>query len=153
MTAPIKIRLTFYSDADYFGGAEAYLTLLAAQLDQESFELSAVLPERASDLEGRFRRIGIAVHHLARPGFQWLSCLPQMIRAFRRAGGEVLHMNLPSSYDAGVSSVAWAARQAGYGRVVSTEHLPMIDRKYRKFPAKLFFTHWIDRVITVEEPK
>ena len=59
----------------------------------------------------------------------------------------MLHLNLPSCYDGGVSSVAWAARQAGYRRVVSTEHLPMVERKYRQFPVKVFFSHWIDRII------
>jgi len=142
-------RLTFYSDAEYFGGAEGYLCLLASYLDREQFDLSLILPAcpGAGILEKEMRRLGVRIHHLDRPGFRWASRLGAMIRGLRAAGGETLHMNLPSSYDAGVSSIAWAARQAGYSRVVSTEHLPMIDRKYRKFPTKVFFSHWVDAVI------
>jgi glycosyltransferase involved in cell wall biosynthesis len=63
----------------------------------------------------------------------------------------VAHLNLPSSYDGGISSWAWAAKQRGYRRVVTTEHLPMIERKYRRFPVKFFFTHWVDAAIAIAE--
>lgn len=147
------IRLTLYSDAVTYGGAEKYLWLLARHLDPARYQVSAVVPPDAgaARLEGELRSIGVRVFRFPRPGFRWWRHLPGMIRLFRGIGGEVLHLNLPSTYDAGVSSVAWAARQAGYRRVISTEHLPMIDRKYRKFPVKLFFTHWIDRVIAIAE--
>jgi glycosyltransferase involved in cell wall biosynthesis len=62
-------------------------------------------------------------------------------------GGDVLHINLPSTYDAGLSSVAVAARMAGYRRVLTTEHLPMIERRYRKFPGKILFTEAVDLVL------
>ncbi len=146
-----RVRLTFYSDAEYFGGAEAYLTVLARHLDPRSYELSLVLPASPGSrtLEERMRALGAAIHHLPRPGFRWMPLIPEMIRVFREAGGGILHLNLPSAYDAGVSSVAWAARMAGYRSVVSTEHLPMIERRYRKFPMKVFFSHWVDRSIVV----
>jgi hypothetical protein len=70
-------------------------------------------------------RAGVELHCLPPPGCRWISRLRQPVRALRGGGGEILHMTLPSRYDARVSSVAWAARQAGYRRVVSTEHLPM----------------------------
>jgi glycosyltransferase involved in cell wall biosynthesis len=69
----------------------------------------------------------------------------------RQFPGDVLHLNLPSTYDGGVSSLAWAAKRAGYARVVTTEHLPMIERRYKKFPVKLLFTQWIDAVIAIAE--
>ncbi|MBK8231444.1 MAG: glycosyltransferase family 4 protein [Candidatus Eisenbacteria bacterium] len=145
------LRVTLYSDALYFGGAEMYLALLAEHLDRERFTLTAVLPPDpgAERLRALLTAQGVRVHELERPGFSWLPRLPRMVRRFRAVGGDVLHLNLPSSYDAGVSSVAWAAREAGYARVVSTEHLPMIERKYRKFPTKVFFSHWIDRIIVM----
>jgi glycosyltransferase involved in cell wall biosynthesis len=144
-----RVALTFYSDAEYFGGAEGYLSLLAAYLDRDRFDLSIVLPScpGALVLEERMRALKVAIHHLERPGFAWLRKLPGMVRALSTVSGDILHMNLPSSYDAGVSAIAWAARQAGYKRVVSTEHLPMIERKYKKFPIKIFFTHWVDEII------
>lgn len=148
-----RLRVTFYSDALYFGGAEMYLALLAEHLDRARFELSAVVPPDAG--AGRLRRMlaaaGASVATLPRPGFASFRALPAMRQVLRQLGGEVLHVNLPSSYDAGVSAVALAAREAGYARVISTEHLPMIDRKYRKFPTKLFFSQWIDRAVVMTE--
>jgi glycosyltransferase involved in cell wall biosynthesis len=145
-----RTRVVLYSDAEYFGGAEEYLALLARSLPPSRFALALVLPPAAGAalLESRAAAAGAEIRHLARPGFSWLPRIPEMIDCFRRCRGDVLHMNLPSTYDAGVSSVAFAARQAGIPRVVSTEHLPMIDRKYKKFPIKAFFTHWVDAVIT-----
>src|SRR5690606_35167317 len=70
---------------------------------------------------------------------------------FGQVPGYVALLNLPSSYDGGISSWAWAAKRRGYPRVVTTEHLPMIDRKYRRFPVKFFFTHWVDAAIAIAE--
>jgi glycosyltransferase involved in cell wall biosynthesis len=153
LSARTRIRLTLYSDATYFGGAEGYLALLAGHLDPAEFEVSLVLPRGpgTTPLEGKVRAAGGSIHYLARPGFRWRSLMPEMVRVLREVRGEVIHLNLPSSYDAGISSVAWAARRAGYRRVISTEHLPMIERKYRRFPVKVLFSHWIDQVIVVAE--
>lgn len=144
-----KLRVTFFSDAEYFGGAEGYLALLARNLDPERYELACVLPpvEGADVLAARMRAAGVRIHRLPRLGLDWARRLPATVRLLREIGGEVLHLNLPSVYDGGVSSVAWAAREAGYRRVISTEHLPMVERRYRTFALKLLFTQWIDRVI------
>jgi glycosyltransferase involved in cell wall biosynthesis len=149
VTPSRPVRLTFVSDAEYFGGAEAYLVLLARHLPREVFDLTLVLPDLpgAKVLEGRMRALRVPVRHLPRLGPAWPSLLSGAVRVLREVGGDVLHLNLPSTYDGGVSAVAWAARRAGYRRVITTEHLPMIDRKYRQFPVKVFFSHWIDRII------
>jgi starch synthase (maltosyl-transferring) len=143
------VRLTFFSDAEYFGGAEAYLALLARYLPREEFAPTLVLPDApgAKVLEGRMRALGVPVRHLRRLGLEWPSLLSGAVRTLREAGGDVLHLNLPSAYDGGVSAVAWAAHRAGYRRVITTEHLPMIDRKYRQFLVKIFFSRWIDQII------
>jgi glycosyltransferase involved in cell wall biosynthesis len=143
------LRLTFLSDAEYFGGAEEYLTLLARHLPKEEFEPTLVLPDLpgAKVLEGRMRKLGVPARHLERLGPAWPSRLSEAVHSLREVKGDVLHLNLPSTYDGGVSSLAWAARRAGYRRVVTTEHLPMVERKYRQFPVKVFFSQWIDRII------
>lgn len=155
MIAPAgaRTRVTFFSDAEYFGGAEGYLALLARHLDPERFALDCVLPpvEGAEVLAGRMRAAGVRLHHLPRLGLRWPARLSTADRLLRAIGGDVLHLNLPSVYDGGVSSVVWAARQAGYRRVVTTEHLPMVERRYKTFVAKLFFTQWVDRVIVNTE--
>lgn len=149
MSRTPPLRVTYFSDAAYFGGAEGYLSLLAAHLDRACFDLDLVLPPGPGTgvLEGRMRRLGVRIHHFPRMGLGWPRSLGGAVRLLRGIGGAVLHLNLPSVYDGGVSSVAWAARRAGYRRVVTTEHLPMVARKYRQFPIKLFFTQWVDAVI------
>jgi glycosyltransferase involved in cell wall biosynthesis len=146
---PRPLRVTLFSDAEYFGGAEGYLSLLAAHLDRERFALDLVLPSTpgAEILAERMRALDVAVHRFDRMGLEWPRRLGAAVRLLRGVGGDVLHLNLPSVYDGGVCSAAWAARRAGYRRVVSTEHLPMVARKYRQFPVKLFFTQWIDTII------
>lgn len=144
-----RLRVTLYSDALYFGGAEMYLALLARHLDPARVELQALLPADggASRLREAFAAAGARIAAFPRPGRSWPGQIPAMIRRFQALPGDVLHMNLPSAYDAGASSVAFAARHAGYRRVVSTEQLPMIERKYRQVVPKVFFSHWIDAII------
>lgn len=149
-TRPIRpLRLTFVSDAEYFGGAEVYLTLLARHLSRDVFDPALVLPDvpGAKPLEEQMRALGVSIRHLPRLGLAWPSLLGGAVRTMREVSGEVLHLNLPSTYDGGVSALAWAAHRAGYRRIITTEHLPMIDRKYRQFPVKVFFSQWIDRII------
>jgi glycosyltransferase involved in cell wall biosynthesis len=143
-------RVTLYSDAIYFGGAEEYLVSLVRGLDREKFKLQAIVlgDPGAGRLQSALESYGVEVQHLDPPGFAWRSRLREMTAAFEKLPGDVLHVNLPSTYDAGVSSIAWAGKRAGYTRVVSTEHLPMIDRKYKKFPIKWVFSHYVDRILT-----
>ncbi|MEZ4649174.1 MAG: glycosyltransferase family 4 protein [Candidatus Eisenbacteria bacterium] len=155
MTNAASFRLTFYSDAPYYGGAERYLVTLARQYARlaEGPSLAAIVEveDSAERLASEFEEAGVSVTRFPGPGFGWWKQLPQLVALFRSVPGDVLHVNLPSSYDAGVSSIAWAAKQAGYRAVVSTEHLPMVERKYKKFPVKFLFSHWIDRVIAIAE--
>ena len=155
MSQASPFRLTFYSDAPYYGGAERYLVTLARQYARfpDGPRLSAIVEveDAAERLATEFEGAGAEVTRFPGPGFGWWKQLPELVSLFRSVPGDVLHVNLPSSYDAGVSSIAWAAKQAGYRAVVSTEHLPMIERKYKKFPIKFLFSHWIDRVIAIAE--
>lgn len=144
-------RVTLFSDAEYYGGAERYLSLLARHLDGGRFRLRAVLAPApgAQTLADELAATGAEVVRYPRIGFAWPSHLRPLVHFLREHPGDLLHLNLPSSYDAGLSSVAWAARRAGYRAVVATEHLPMIERKYRRYPVKLFFSQWIDAVIAI----
>jgi glycosyltransferase involved in cell wall biosynthesis len=148
-----SIGVTLYSDAAYYGGAEVYLTMLARHLDRERFRLSAIVPDDppVPRLEWELDRVGVRIFRQRRPGFSWWESLPRLRRELRRIGGDVLHINLPSTYDAGLSSVAFSARLAGYSRVVTTEHLPMIRRRYRRFPMKVLFSEAVDGIIVLAE--
>lgn len=149
--AEAAVRLTLVSDAHYFGGAERYLVALASHLDRRIFRVAALVPEENRILIELLRDAGVSVAPIERPGLDWRRGIRSGLHAFGQVPGDVAHLNLPSSYDGGISSWAWAAKRRGYPRVVTTEHLPMIDRKYRRFPVKFFFTHWVDAAIAIAE--
>jgi glycosyltransferase involved in cell wall biosynthesis len=144
-----QLPVTLYSDAAYYGGAEVYLTTLARSLDRERIRLSALVPDDppVPRLEEELASAGVAIARHHRPGFRWWEAIPRLRRSFEALGGEVLHINLPSTYDAGLSCVALAARLAGYRRVLTTEHLPMIQRRYRRFPGKVLFSEAVDLIL------
>lgn len=143
------LAVTLYSDAAYYGGAEVYLATLARSLDRERIRLSALVPDSppVPRLESELAAAGATMTRHRRPGFRWWEALPRLRRDLEKLGGEVLHINLPSTYDAGLSCVALAARLAGYRRVLTTEHLPMIRRRYRKFPGKVLFSEAVDLIL------
>lgn len=147
------IGVTLYSDAAYYGGAEVYLTMLARHLDRDRFHLSAIVPDDppVPRLEAELDQAGVMIRRARRPGYEWWEALPRLQRELRRIGGEVLHINLPSTYDAGFSCVAASARLAGYRRVVTTEHLPMIQRRYRRFPIKFLFSEAVDAIVVLAD--
>jgi glycosyltransferase involved in cell wall biosynthesis len=145
--------VTFYSDAAFYGGAEVYLSLLARHLDRERFSLSALLPSDppVERLEAELAASGVAIRRHRRLGFRWWEAFGGLREELRALGGDVLHVNLPSTYDAGLSSVAVAARMSGYGRVVVTEHLPVIRRRYRRFPVKFVMSEAVDLFLVPAE--
>lgn len=143
------VTLTFYSDAAYYGGAEVYISMLAKHLDADRFRLNALLPgdPPLERLEAELKEAGVTIRRHSKPGFRWWDAIRHLREDFRELGGEVLHINLPSTYDASLSSVALAAKAVGYKRVVTTEHLPMIKRRYKRFPAKLLFSEALDLIL------
>jgi glycosyltransferase involved in cell wall biosynthesis len=147
------LSVTLYSDAAFYGGAEVYLTLLARHLDRERVRLSALVPDDppVERLEKELREAGVTIRRHRRLAFRWWEAFGALREELRRIQGDVLHLNLPSTYDAGLSSVAVAARLAGYHRVVATEHLPMIRRRYRRFPVKFLMSEAVDLFLVPAE--
>lgn len=141
-----RTRVTLYSDAAWYGGAEVYLSLLARHLDRNRFEVSALVPDLppVERLEREFARCGVPCRRHRRLGFRWWGALGSLREDLHALAGDVLHVNLPSTYDAGMSSVALAGKLAGYRRVVATEHLPMIRRRYKRFPVKFLMGEAVD---------
>jgi glycosyltransferase involved in cell wall biosynthesis len=68
-------------------------------------------------------------------------------RLLRNIGGQILHMNLPWVYGSCVSVPALLAKLAGYRRVVTTEHLPMVERARKRMILKLLLVPFIDAII------
>ncbi len=146
-------HLVFFCDPPYFGGAEGYVEMLAQARPSEAWHLSALLPvgDGGAVLAERLAAAGAEVHrfvlrHPADPRL-WVD----LRRRLRRIGGEILHMNLPSVYDARLSVPAVIAKLAGYRRVVTTEHLPMVERARRRLVVKTLLSPAIDAIIVHTE--
>ncbi len=145
-------RLVLFADPPYFGGAEGYVALLARGRP-EGWHVSAVLPEGdgGAILADQIAETGAEVHrftmrHPASPRL-WF----ELGGLLRRIRGDALHMNLPSVYDARLTVPAVLAKSVGYRRVVTTEHLPMVDRARRRMLVKILLTPAVDAIIVNTE--
>lgn len=144
-----KTRVVFFADPPYFGGAEEYIVMLAAACPLASWTPAAVLPadEGGDELARRLDQLGVAVVRYERRRWHDPALVADLRGRFRGLGAQVVHLNLPSVYDACLSMPAVAAKLAGARRVVTTEHLPMVDRARRRMVVKLALAPWIDAII------
>ena len=147
------IRVAFFTDASYTGGAERYLHLLACGIERHGFRplLITAGSGRLDRLRGKMRRDGFDVFEthldLARNPLSAYSTL----RLFRELGPSILHINLPGPFDATYSLVAPLARLAGIKHIVTTEHLPMVPSFAKARVLKGFSRKFVSRTITVSK--
>lgn len=148
-----RFRVAFFSDAPYTGGAEKYLALLAAHIDQERFAPVAILNRNPAldPLRRWMERAGVPVYDVSLRLPFTLHGAGACFTLLRRLRPALLHLNLPGPFDAQFSLVAPLARLAGVVRIVSTEHLAMVPSFPKARLLKRFGTRWIDRVITVSD--
>lgn len=146
-----RIRVAYFCDAPYVGGAEKYLYLLASHLERDEFDPVLII-NRSPGLE----RLAAWAAGAAIPVNEVSLRLPflmrragEFMRLLRRTRPALLHCNLPGPWDSQYSLVAPLARLAGVRRVVSTEHLPMVPSFAKGRMLKWLGTLAIDRVITV----
>ncbi|MBN2071289.1 MAG: glycosyltransferase family 4 protein [Candidatus Krumholzibacteriota bacterium] len=150
---PEKIKVAFFCDAPYTGGAEKYIFLLASHLDPARFESHVIInnDEGLKRLRSWLEDSGIKVSSLGyTPPFSPGNAR-KLYRILRKYPADIFHINLPGSYDAGYGLAAPVARLAGVGKVVSTEHLPMFPAFTKGMLLKSITSRSIDRVITVSE--
>jgi glycosyltransferase involved in cell wall biosynthesis len=144
-------RIMYFSDAPYFGGAEKYLELLISGLDKTTYT-PCVITSMGAQLEGfreRLREQGIQTAEAVLGGPYDLRGYRDFFTLVRRFKPDLLHINLAGSYDAQASLVAPLAKAAGCRRVVTTEHLAMIPRLWKRHAAKRAASRFIDRVISI----
>lgn len=146
-------HLVFFCDPPYYGGAEGYVALLAQARPSAAYRLSALLPagDGGEVLAGKLMDRGVDVRRFQMRHWADPRLWREIKRHLREIGGEVLHMNLPSVYDARQSVPAQLAKQVGYRRVVTTEHLPMMPRARRRMLVKMLFSVPIDAIIVHTE--
>ncbi len=146
-------RITYMIDAPYAGGAERYVALLVQGLDRERFEPSVIA--RTGDGLDRWcdelRAMDVRVARVRmRLPFSPGDAVP-ITRAVEQLGPHLVHLNMPGPYDAQMGLLAPIARLAGAAAVVATEHLPMVERLWKRAAVKHLSGRWIDRVLTVCE--
>ncbi len=145
------IKVCYIVDADYAGGAERYILLIARGLDRSRFE-PVVLIKAGADLEHWRRdteRAGIEMHEVGMglPFQPWAAV--GIYRTLQRLRPDIVHLNVPGPYDGQMGLLAPLARLAGAAAVVTTEHLPMVERLWKRALLKNLTSGWVDRVLTV----
>jgi len=147
------IRIAYFSDAPWFGGAERYLELLAAGLNREEFRPELIM-NRNLHLEAfaaSMAGAGVPVHEVSLDVPRSPAGISSFISLLRRLRPAILHCNLPGPWGSQYSLVAPLARLAGVRHVVTTEHLPMVPPFAKGRLLRGFGSRWVERVITVSE--
>ncbi len=145
------IHVCYVVDAPYAGGAERYVALLAESLDRRRFVPSVVAGSGAGldawcaglwDHDITVSRVPMNLPF--RPGD-----LGGIVRALRGLRPHLVHVNMPGPYDGQMGLLAPIARLTGARAVVTTEHLPMVGRLWKRALVKNLAYRWTDRVFTI----
>lgn len=146
-----RTRIVYISSAEYCGGAERYIELLAGSLDRERYEPTLVTfgAPGLEELRETARRDGVEVIDIV-----WRTVINAAgWRRLRRVIAErrpcIVHCNLPGPFDCRYGIPALCARGAGAAGVVTTEHLPMVPSFAKARLLRGISARAIDRVITV----
>lgn len=145
------MRLCFAVDAPYAGGAERYVSLLASGVDRQLFE-PFVLAKDAAGLDGWSRELtasGVPVTRVPMDLPFHPSHVFPLMSALRRIAPHVVHVNMPGPYDGQMGLLAPLSRLAGCAGVVTTEHLPRVERLAKRAAVKALSYAFVDRVLTV----
>ncbi len=140
-------RVLLVSEAHGYGGAEVYLERLASGLAGWTAEVA--IPERRelAPFRRRLAEAGVPVHPYASGGVG----TARMIGAARAARPDLIHLNLPSTYDGGAGLLPFLLHAATGRPVVSTEHLTRIPRSRRRRLMKLWTAGGTAATIVVSE--
>jgi glycosyltransferase involved in cell wall biosynthesis len=145
-------HLVFFCDPPYYGGAEGYVAMLA-EGRLRGWRLSALLPSDTGGdvLAEKLAAANVTVRRFGRRSWRDPRLWRELRGLLAATGGEILHMNLPSVYDACHSVPAVLAKSVGYRRVVTTEHLPVVLRARRRMVLKVLLSPAVDAMIVHTE--
>lgn len=147
------IRVCFAVDAPFLGGAEYYVSRLAAGLDRRRFSASVLLREGdggagLAEWAAGLESDGIAVTRVPMRLPWRVDDAPRIWRAFDRISPHVVHVNMPGPYSGQTGLLAPLARAAG-ARVVTTEHLPMVAPLWKRAAVKRLALRFVDVAVTM----
>ncbi len=149
------INVCYMVDAPFLGGAERYISRIALGLDRSQFRPSLVIRVPGSDDGGltdwatELESSGVPIEwvRMRLPFRPWDA--PGIIRALEKFAPHVVHVNMPGPYDGQMGLLAPLARIAGTRAVVVTEHLPMVERLWKRALVKRLAYLFVDSVLTV----
>lgn len=144
-------RVMYFSDAPYFGGAERYLELLISGLNREAYEPCVLTTggARLRDFRERLAKAGVAVFEISLSGPYDVPGYIEIVRIVRKWKPDLLHINLPGTYDAQASLVAPVAKLGRRVSVVTTEHLAMVEGTWKRHCAKRFSDLFVRAVVSI----
>jgi glycosyltransferase involved in cell wall biosynthesis len=121
-------RVTLVSEAKVFGGAEVYLEGLARSFSRWRAEVAVPDRRELAGWRAALAAAGVSVLAYAPTPAGWMD----LARRLRRSAPDLVHLNLPSTYDGASGLAALWFRLAAGRPVVVTEHLTQLPRSRRR---------------------
>lgn len=147
------IRIVYTVDAPFLGGAEHYVARLATGLDPRAFRAAVVM--RSNDADASLDLWADDLVSKGIPVVRVPMRLPfrpgdavGIFRAIANFEPNVVHVNMPGPYTGQTGLLAPIARAAG-ARVVVTEHLPMVERLWKRAAVKRLAIRSVDLAVTM----
>jgi hypothetical protein len=150
------IRVCYMVDAPFLGGAERYVSRIALALDRSQFHASLIVRQSAENDDGGLAQWASAVEASGVPLARVRMGLPfrpwdaiGILRAIEAFSADIVHVNMPGPYSGQMGLLAPLARMAGARSVVVTEHLPMVERLWKRALVKRIAYRYVDLALTV----
>ncbi|RJQ28248.1 glycosyltransferase family 1 protein [Candidatus Parcubacteria bacterium] len=141
--------ICFYSDAKGFGGAEKYLIYLAEGLADSGRKCCFITNSAnivfTSSINQKFTKFQVSIKS---DKYYETRHYGQISRILKNVRPDIFHYNLPGPYSCSML-VPVLAKLAGVKKVITTEHLPMIQWWRKPAIFKRISSFFIDAVITV----
>jgi glycosyltransferase involved in cell wall biosynthesis len=153
MRADGRTRIAFVSGADYAGGAEKYIELLAGGLDRERFEPVLVTSGSPGleSLRSAVQGLGVSNETTGGKPFSTVKGARLFSEIIRRLRPDIVHINMPGPFDCAYGLPVSLTRLSGARRIVTTEHLPMVESFTKAKVLRFLHMPYVSRFITVSE--
>jgi glycosyltransferase involved in cell wall biosynthesis len=153
MGADGRITVAFISGAAYTGGAEKYIELLAGGLERERFETVLITSgsQGLESLRSAVRNAGVSNETTDGRPLASPRGARQLLQILRRLRPDIVHVNMPGPFDCAFGLPVSVARLSGARRIVTTEHLPMVESFAKAKILRYLHMRHVSRFITVSE--